>query len=210
MSSKKIRNIIFDLGGVIINLDIPKTFQHLASLGGMSVRQVMSLVDSSPLFRDYEKGLISSKTFRAGIKRLLRKDLTDQEIDDAWNGMLLDIPSDRLLLIEELMEKYNLFVLSNTNDIHIQAFEKIIDQSYDLHKYHQLFDYIYYSYRINKRKPDTEIYQHVLDEQNLAPEETIFFEDNRDNINGAAVLNIQTHWVRSNKLNLGFIRDEFL
>ena len=210
MSHKKIKNIIFDLGGVIINLDIPKTFQNFASLGGVSERQVMSLVDSSPMFHDYEKGLISSKAFRAGIKRLFRKDLPDQQIDEAWNGMLLDIPTERLLLIEELKKKYKVFVLSNTNEIHIRAFEKIIDQNYDLDKYHKLFDYIYYSYLINKRKPDTEIYRHVLDEQNLIPEETIFFEDNKDNINGAAALKIETHWVRSNKLNLGFIRDEFL
>lgn len=210
MSYKKIKNIIFDLGGVIINLDVPKTFKSFAELGGVSERQVMSAVESSSLFNDYEKGLISSKTFRAGIRRLLRKDLTDQEIDNAWNSMLLDIPAERLSLIEELKGKYNLFVLSNTNDIHIEAFNKIMNQSYDLDKYHQLFDYIYYSFLINKRKPDAEIYRHVLDEQNLIAEETVFFEDNKDNINSAAALNIQTHWVRSNRLNLGFIRDEFL
>ena len=210
MSHKKIKNIIFDLGGVIINLDVPKTFKNFARLGGISERQVMSMVESSSLFHDYEKGLIPSQTFRAGVKRLLRKNLADQEIDDAWNSMLLDIPTNRLSLLEELKGKYNLFVLSNTNDIHIEAFNEIINQSYDLNKYHQLFDYIYYSYRINKRKPEAEIYRHVLDEQNLVPEETIFFEDTRDNIDAAAALKIQTHWVQSNKLNLGFIRDEFL
>ena len=210
MNHKKIKNIIFDLGGVIINLDVPKTYKNFARLGGISERQVISLVESSPLFNDYEKGLISSRTFRTGVKRLLRKNLSDQEIDVAWNSMLLDIPTKRLSLIEELKGKYNLFVLSNTNDIHIEAFNEIVDESYDLDKYHQLFDYIYYSYQINKRKPEIEIYRHVLDEQNLVPEETIFFEDNRDNIKAAATLNIHTHWVQSNNLNLGFIRDEFL
>ena len=210
MGNKKIKNIIFDLGGVIINLDIPQAFRNLAVLGGISERQLMGLVDSSPLFHDYEKGLVSSKVFRRSIRRLLKKDIADQDIDDAWNSMLLDVPAERLEVIEGLKGKYNLFVLSNTNDIHIQAFEKIVARSYDLQKYHQLFDYIYYSYRINKRKPDAEIYRLVLDEQSLVPEETLFFEDTRDNINGAAALNIQTHWVRSNNLNLDFIRDEFL
>ena len=210
MGNKKIKNIIFDLGGVIINLDIPKTFKNLAVLGGISERQLMGMVDGSPLFHDYEKGLVSSRAFRSGIRRLLKKDIADRDIDDAWNGMLLDVPTERLEVIEALKGKYNLFVLSNTNDIHVQAFEKIVTRSYDLQKYHQLFDYIYYSYRINKRKPDADIYRLVLDEQNLVPEETMFFEDTRDNINGAAALNIQTYWVRSNNLNLDFIRDEFL
>ncbi len=210
MSHKKIKNIIFDLGGVIINLDVPKTYKSFAKLGGMSEHQVIAMVESAPFFDDYEKGLISSVTFRKCIRRLLKKNLPDEEIDQAWNDMLLDIPVERLSLIEELKGKYNLFVLSNTNDIHIKAFNEIIHQSYDLNQYHGLFDYVYYSYRINKRKPDTEIFRHVLDEQNLIPEETIFFEDNSDNIKGAGSLNIQTHWVQSNKLNLGFIRDEFL
>lgn len=209
MNRKKIKNIIFDLGGVIINLDPARSYNAFASLGGVKIQHVMDLIDSTSLFDDYEKGLITSPDFRIGICQLLNKDIPDHEIDLAWNKMLLGIPKERLETIGELKNNYKLFVLSNTNQIHITAFEEIMEESFGLKNYQQLFDKIYYSNHINKRKPDADIYQYVLEDKALKPEETLFFEDNKQNIEAAAKLNIQTHWVSSNQLNLGYIRDEF-
>ncbi len=196
------------MGGVVINLDPSKSYAALAKLGDVNLDKFMNEHLQHSFFIDYEKGLISSRAFRKNICDIFEKTIADEAIDLAWNEMLLDIPKVRFETIAGLKGKYKLFVLSNTNQIHVNAFEKTIEAHFGLNNYYQLFDHVYYSNEINKRKPDGEIYQQVLSDQKLEPHETLFFEDNKNNIDAAAALGIQTHWVSSNELNLDFIRNE--
>ncbi len=210
MSQKKFKNIIFDLGGVVINLDVDKTFDYFADIADMEKEELKAKINETNLFESYEKGLISSRQFRDEMIELINQPMTDGVFDEAWNAMLLDLPKERLELIDELKEHYNLFVLSNTNEIHINEFHSIVDAVFGYTNYQELFQKIYYSFEINRKKPDAEIFNYVLQEQNLIAEETVFFEDTSENLDAAASLWIETRPVSRNKLDLKKLRNEFL
>ena len=210
MSSSKIKNIIFDLGGVVINLDVYKTYQRFAELVGIDSAEMEKMVHHNPLFEDYEKGLITSSQFREKLTANFNTTIPDPAFDNAWNAMLLDIPEERWELISDLSQKYTLFVLSNTNDIHIQEFHTIVDRGFGMDQYRKTFKKIYYSFEINRKKPDSEIFEFVLSDQNIAPEETVFFEDTPVNLQAASALNMEIREVPRNQLNLNQIRNEFL
>jgi len=189
----KVNNLIFDLGGVIINLDFQAAYEHFSLLSGLSIPEVIGRTDSLMLFEDYEKGLITSSEFRQKIRDLLNISAADKSIDQAWCAMLGDIPAVRLKLLKRLKNTYRTFALSNTNDIHVRKFNDIVKKSLgntDLLGDH--FEEIYFSHEMKMRKPDSEIYLKVLQEQQLQPEQTLFIDDNRGNIDGAANLGIQT------------------
>ncbi|MBX9850464.1 MAG: HAD-IA family hydrolase, partial [Cytophagaceae bacterium] len=104
---------------------------------------------------------------------------------NAWNALLLDMPLERIQLVQKLGKKYRTFLLSNTNDIHIQKVNQILFEASGMKKLDELFETAYYSYKINLGKPDVAIYEYVLKDKNLRPEETVFIDDNKDNIEGA-------------------------
>ncbi len=210
MTEGLIKNLIFDLGGVIINLDVSLSFQQFAKLGDISLEQMNRMAESDPLFNNYEKGLITSEQFRKGICELLERDITDDKIDAAWNAMLLDIPLERLKFLEQLKPHYSMFVLSNTNEIHITALNIIMENVYGVTKYHSLFENIYYSHLVNMRKPDAEIYDFVLQENNMKAGETLYLEDNHDNIESSKKLGFMTYEVPVNLLDLNFLENELL
>ncbi|UII25142.1 HAD family phosphatase [Fulvivirga maritima] len=190
MREQEIKNIIFDLGGVIINLKPAKTIAAFARLSGLNEEEVAQKYLHDEPFKKYEKGLISDEEFRSYLKNITGCD-NDQELDDAWNAMLLDVPQERLELLKDLRKHHKLFLLSNTNDIHLKCFTEILERENNC-SIDQFFDHVYYSHQMHKRKPDADIYEQVLNEQQLVPEETLFIDDNADNIDGAANLGIQT------------------
>lgn len=193
MQLKNVNNLIFDLGGVIINLDFQAAYEHFSKLSGLSISEIIGRTDSLMLFVDYEKGLITSSEFRQNMRDLLDISTTDESIDQAWCAMLGDIPVARLKLLKRLKNTYRTFALSNTNDIHVRKFNDIVKKSLgnaDLLGNH--FEEIYFSHEMKMRKPDSEIYLRVLQEQQLKPQQTLFIDDNQGNIDGAANLGIQT------------------
>jgi putative hydrolase of the HAD superfamily len=182
-----IRNIIFDFGDIFINLDKPATLEGLKKFGFDHPTPEMQ-----DLAQHYEKGLISTAYFEENLGRLIPK-ASPEQIRGAWNAILKDIPQRRLAFLKELkaQKKYRLFLLSNTNELHIQWVQQDMGgMAYQDFK-HQ-FDHFYLSYQMGKRKPDAEIYQQVLDEQSLLPEETLFIDDSEDNTIAAARLGIRT------------------
>jgi len=191
-----IKNIIFDLGGVIINLSVERTHQAFASLSGLSLAQVDQIVHQGAFFHEYESGKINDADFRDQLRRELKISTSDQEIDQAWNAMLLDIPLKRIQLLEKLKKEFNVFLLSNTNNIHLQCFNKQVQQLTGLESIDHYFHRAYYSHLVKMRKPDAEIYEHVLQSSNLVPQETIFLDDNKDNLTGANQVGIQTYHVQ--------------
>lgn len=151
--------IIFDLGGVLVHLSVAKTIQALAKLSGTSPQEIQEAYVKYPVFFSYERGEISDMEFRTQLRKEFSFEATDEEIDQSWNAMLLDLPHDKLQLVEKLKGKFTVFVLSNTNNIHIQYLNNIFLKGEVLDTY---FNKCYYSHEVGMRKPEPEIYQHVL------------------------------------------------
>jgi len=188
---QQINTLIFDLGGVIINLDVSRTIEKLSQLSGFSQHKVIELYQNNENFKLYEKGLISDNEFRSFVRGLVNAEVDDNIIDEAWNAMVLDIPKERLIDLRALSKNYDLYLLSNTNNIHLQR----VNENFSPLEAESLDDYFqkaYYSHHIGMRKPDQEIFKFVVDTHNLDPSKTLFLDDNESNIAGANKVGIQT------------------
>ncbi len=189
----KITTIIFDLGGVILNLDQDRTLRAFNKLGA----DLDLMNDVSTVFKDFETGRITADDFRNTIITHLKGNITAAQVDDAWNAMLLDLPTERLTMLKNLRKKFRLFLLSNTNSLHIDAFNLYLKQHHPNLNWFGLFDKVYYSYQIGLRKPDTNIYEFVLDQNNLKPHQCLFIDDMKVNLNGANQIGLHTIWAQN-------------
>lgn len=178
-------NIIFDLGGVILNLDIQRTIQAFSEVSGKDFAQWYTQREQKALFDAFETGQISADVFRDAIRIELESPLTDATIDHCWNAMLLDLPLERLQLLEQLQQQKRTFLLSNTNAIHKTAFEQIIENQHGISSLSHLFERDYYSHLLGMRKPHTEVFQYILQTHSLRAEETLFIDDSIQHIEGA-------------------------
>lgn len=178
-----IKNIIFDFGDIFINLDKEAVALGFKNLGLTNWNQ-----DLQELNLAFEKGQILEEEFLLGIQKHLPKSNLET-IKEVWNSILKDFPLYRLEFLESLVGKYNLFLLSNTDFIHIQRFREDVGKEF-YHRFFNSFKKVYYSYEMKMRKPDYEIYEYVLQDQNLNPTETLFVDDRQDNIENAATLGI--------------------
>jgi FMN phosphatase YigB (HAD superfamily) len=187
-----IKNIIFDLGAVIIPIDFEKTFQAFSVLSNIPVTEIKSLYQNTSLFLDFEKGLIGNFAFLKQLRVLLNvgNTISDHQLRDAWNALLLDIPEDRINRILELTDTYRVFILSNTNPIHIKAVNQILYDFTGSPTLEEVVEHAFYSYDLGMIKPDPNIYTTALAQFNLLPEETFFIDDNADNIVGAQSVGI--------------------
>ena len=179
-----IKNIIFDFGDIFINLDKEATYREMAKLGVSKITPQMIQV-----YQEYEKGLMETSDFINYFSSsfpILNKDLIF-----AWNAVLLDFPENRLRFLQEIAhsEKYRLFLLSNTNDLHITSVKNSVGIPF-FTEFHNCFEQFYLSHEINLRKPDKEIYEFVLDSNQLIPEETLFVDDVKENTDAAKSLGI--------------------
>jgi putative hydrolase of the HAD superfamily len=190
-----VKNIIFDLGGVILNLDINRTYQQFSRLSGKSIEQLKAHAAQTHFFDAYERGAMDDGTFRRHVKSFLEIETVDDEIDIAWNAMLLDLPTARLDLLKKVGSKFRIFLLSNTNNIHLQAFTTIVHSVIGNQPFNHYFEKAYYSHILGMRKPDKEIFQYVLQENGLNASETLFLDDSLANLQGAASMGIQTFHV---------------
>jgi len=199
----RVKNLIFDFGGVLINLDLPQCIQNIKDLGIPDVEQYLSNFGQKEFFLDYEKGRIDTQTFRDEIRKLAEKPVEDAQIDAAWCSFLCDIPNEKLELLTKLRQKYNLYLLSNTNPLHIEVsaageFAKVGKTIHDF------FDKCYLSYEMKMVKPDIEIFKTMIDDAKMQPEECLFLDDGQKNIEVASSLGIQTYLV-SPRENLDFL-----
>lgn len=193
LTDRAVKNLIFDLGGVILDLSVDTSLSSFANLSGIEKSTVKRLFVSSPEFELYEKGGMSNEDFRAFVKKLYSIDAPDETLDACWNAMLLGFPKKKLELLETLKGKYNVYLLSNTNDIHLQHINNILLPRVNHHtSLDDFFHRAYYSHRMKKRKPDAEIFEQVLNESNFLPGETLFLDDNQSNVEGAGKLGIKT------------------
>lgn len=187
-----IRHLIFDLGGVLLNIDYGKTEQAFIDLGIANFGALYSQMKQSPLFDDFETGRISGAAFIAKIQEISPVPLTELQILDAWNAMLLYFPVGRMELLQQLRLHYDLVLLSNTNEIHEVAFNKILMRDVGMPAIGVFFDKVYLSHRVGMRKPDPGIFQRILDECGFKARETLFIDDSPQHIETAKKLGIQT------------------
>jgi putative hydrolase of the HAD superfamily len=180
-----IKNIIFDLGGVIINLDINKTIAEFNKLSYMPFEAIYTQAGQSELFDSFDKGQISTEEFFEELRKQIRYTGPDMELLRAWNAMLLDIPEKRLDVLVTMKQNYNTFLLSNTCEPHIAAFEHDLYLKHGVKNFNDYFDEVYYSCRVGMRKPNKEIFEFVLETNNLKPEETVFIDDSLQHVKGA-------------------------
>ena len=189
----QIKNIIFDLGAVIIPIDFNKTFQAFSDLSNLSQEEIKQRYMASTVFADFEKGIIGNYKFILEVRALLdlSAEISDQAIVNAWNALLLQIPADRIERIQELSSRYRLFLLSNTNPIHIAEVHGILHNNTGIDQLEKIFEKVWYSYDLGLIKPHTAIYETVLNQRKLNPVETVFLDDNADNVAGAKKVGIE-------------------
>jgi len=208
MKNSRIKNIVFDLGDVILNIDVPLASSSFGKLSGREQHEILTLFKEKELFRLFETGLVDEDAFRNTIRELLEfPDWSEEIIDTAWNSLLLDIPPARIELIKELGKNYRLFLLSNTSSIHIKQVNKILHAASGVEKLDDLFEKVYLSYEMGLMKPDPAIYLQVLEESGLIAEETLFLDDNADNIAAASKLGIDTILVQKPVTILDYLKD---
>ena len=178
----EIKNIIFDLGGVIFNLDLNKTISEFNKLSKIPFEAIYTQLQQNIIFDLFDKGHISENDFFNELVTATQTTATTQEIKQAWNAMLLDFPAHRLELLKKLKPHYRLFLLSNTNETHITEFENNLFETHHLKNLESFFEKVYYSCRMGMRKPDTTIFERVLLENQLNANETIFIDDSPQHI----------------------------
>lgn len=190
-----IKNLIIDLGGVIVNLTRNRCIEAFEQLGVADVREnVVNNFQHKDLFMQLELGRISTADFRSGIRRLSNRPLADDEIDQAWIAMLGDIPEGRLDLLLSLKEQYNTFLLSNTNEIHWQWIRDNLLCRSD-RPASDLFHRIYLSYELHMLKPNADIFEYVLHDASIRPEETLLIDDAAVNCRTAEQLAMRAYTV---------------
>ncbi|MBQ7350104.1 MAG: HAD family phosphatase [Bacteroides sp.] len=189
---KNIKNIVFDLGGVLIDLDFKSAINGLQKAGFANVKEQLQAFDREGIFQKFEVGEISADEFRAAIRENAIVTLTDTEINNLWNLMLLEIPREKLELILDLRSKYMVYLLSNTNSIH---WDYVCKNAFNYRGFrvNDYFEETFLSFEMHLAKPDKAIYKKMLNDANLLPEETLFIDDSEANCKAAAEVGIHAH-----------------
>lgn len=193
---EKIRNIIFDLGGVIFDLDYSLTEKAFQKLGAKEFGHVYSQAKQEDLFDEWEKGKIQPAEFRKRLNAILNIDVPDDTFDRAWDSMLLGWPKEKLDFIQSLKRKYRLFLLSNTNAIHFKRVFEMLKEQHGLDSVDTYFEKTYYSHLIHKRKPDEAIFNHVIQENNLDPAVTLFIDDSIQHVEGGLKAGLKAYHLK--------------
>lgn len=195
-----IKNIIFDLGNVILNIDTKLSEIEFAKYGLVNFSELYTLAAQSEIFDRLEVGSISPDDFFEEFRMITGSDLDDEVIRHCWNSLILDYPTGRIELMQKLKGRYRTFLLSNTNKIHYDYYTEILDRQFGTKGLESLLEKAYFSHEMGMKKPDPEIFKFVLSRSELVPAETLFIDDNRDNILAAEKLGIQTIWLKENNL----------
>jgi len=188
-----IKNIIFDLGGVLLDIDYHKTAKAFTDLGVQQFDDLYSQANANDLFEALETGTISEDDFYKSLHSCCHPATTRFQMQSAWNAILLNFRVESLSVLEELKKKYNLYLLSNTNQIHHTAFNQILLEQTGKPSLDGYFIKSYYSHLINKRKPYATTYEWVIQDANILAAETLFIDDSINNIIGAKEAGLQTH-----------------
>lgn len=188
-----ISTIIFDLGGVIIDLNVSKSLDSFSKYSGLPSDEIYNKFVKDGWSCAFERGEISDEEFRNRVRDCLGTEINDIQVDNSWNAMLGELPLKRLEMLSNLKDQYHTMVLSNTNSIHINAFDAIVANTTGGRRIQQYFNKIYFSHELGMRKPDVEIYEYVISENNLDPSATLFIDDTEANVEGALSVGFKTY-----------------
>ena len=198
--STKIKNIIFDLGGVILDIDESIVYKELEKMG-ISTSELAHSKEFIDLMSKFDTGIYTAPTFRKKTKALLGQEkMTDQKFDSLWNAMLLDIPRERIEAIEKVKKHYKIFLMSNSNEIHYDLYVRDLQLRFGYHEFDELFNKSYFSFAEHLEKPDPRFFELILDHEHLLPEETLFIDDTAVNIKVAKSLSIRTYHIGRDEL----------
>jgi putative hydrolase of the HAD superfamily len=189
--------VIFDFGGVLLDLDLDNTAKAFAALGIPDFKRLFTLYHASPVFLDLEIGKTDPETFAAGIIQEIGHPVSPQQVFDAWNTILGDFRRESLDFVNRLGETMPVYLYSNTNIIHYDVFQRRIAETTPYDHLNDLFRRAYYSHEMGMRKPHAEGYLHILKQESLQAGNTLFVDDNLDNINGAHAVGLMTHHLQS-------------
>lgn len=205
---KGIRNIIFDLGGVLLNIDPQKTIEAFGQLGMDKLIGDKGLSYDHDIFYLMELGKISPDEFRNGVRKLLPGAVTDNQIDEAWTAMLLDFPAIRIKLIKNLRNHFKIYLFSNTNAIHVEKYHSNFKNQHGF-EVSSLFEKDFYSNEIGYRKPATESFQEIIRLSGIKPEESLFIDDSLENVESAIAFGLQGFWLETGKKIEEIFQDYF-
>ena len=189
---KNIKNIVFDLGGVLVDLDFKSAINGLQKAGFANGKEQLQAFDREGIFQKFELGEMTAEEFRTAIRENSSVELTDEEVDALWNAMLLEVPREKLELILHLRGKYMVYLLSNTNSIH---WDYVCKNAFNYRGFrvNDYFEETFLSYEMHLAKPDKAIFEKVLQDANLLPEETLFIDDSEANCKAAEEVGIHAH-----------------
>ncbi len=185
MIKKETEAIIFDLGGVLINLDYQLTSKAFIDLGLTDFDATYSQLQQTDLFDRFETGAISSFHFINRLLDQLPQGTSGNKVVHAWNAMILDFPEERLLWLLEMKQRYRIFLLSNTNTLHMEAVRRSLERTIGHQRLEDYFEHVYLSCEMGLRKPNPEIFSRVCEEQGLNPATTLFIDDTLQHVEGA-------------------------
>jgi len=195
---QNIKNIIFDYGNVIFSINFDRVQQSLKALGISNVDEFYGHLQQDPIFDAFDRGQITAAQFRDRIREKAGSTtLTDAEIDLAWNSILVGIAEGNHDLLLALKQKYRTFLLSNINEIHFTFIMKYLKEEFGFDNNDHLFEKVYYSHYTGMRKPEPAIFEKVLQENSLKPQETLFIDDSPQHLATAKALGIQTFLMTS-------------
>ena len=195
---ENIKNIIFDYGNVIFSIDFSLAQQAFRKLGITNAEQFFGHLQQDAIFDAFDRGEITAAQFRNRIREVANNPgLSDKQIDAAWNSMLLGIAAGNHELLLKLKNRYRTFLMSNINDIHYMHIMNYLRREFNFNGNDHLFERVYYSHLVGKRKPDAAFFQQLLDENNLNPTESLFIDDTPHHLEAAKKLGIQTYLMKA-------------
>ncbi|MGF1925277.1 MAG: HAD family hydrolase [Bacteroidia bacterium] len=190
---KNIKNIIFDYGNVLFEINFSKAQQALQQLGIQDIEGFFAHKGHHSLFDDFETASISPTQFREGIRSAANNsELSDQDIDDAWNSLLIGVSANNHEVLLEVKKKYRIFLLSNNNEIHYNWIINYLKSTFEIDNYDDYFEKAYFSQHMRLRKPNVNIFEKVINENKLDPKETLFIDDSPQHIDGAKKAGLHT------------------
>lgn len=207
-----IKNIIFDLGGVLLNIEPSITGKRLTEMGVQNLPQVLEKLASSRIYERLDTGALSDQGFRDEVRLACGINLSDDQVDEAWNALLLDFPAPRVQMLKELKENYNVYLLSNTNSIHFISYTKTFREVYGF-EMKSLFEQLFLSYEMGVHKPDARIYRMALLKAGLKASETLFIDDSLANTEaavacGLAAIHLKAGMEITDQVKNGKLRDD--
>lgn len=190
-----IRNLLLDFGGVLFEVDYSAPVRTFKEIGFPDFETQFSKLKQSRLIDDFEKGLITVEEFHQKICQAAGRALPGSEIDRAWNSILIGLPHKAVDLLKELRKQYRLLLLSNTNQLHEQKFRAMIREMHGSDLVEELFDRVYLSHHLHLRKPDRSIFDFVIRDAGILPDETLFIDDSPQHVEGALQTGLRSVWL---------------